>query len=125
MPSPHDVNQRGSPVNVKSLAVILNQHEAFLAGHHGGRRAMLKFRDLSDLNLSGRHLCDADLTGANLTRCILRQTDLSGATLFGAEMTHADMRRARLVRADLRGVQMADACLAGADLSRSDFREGR
>ena len=109
MPSddPGQSKHRLVRIDATKLAEILAQHEAFLANQRGGKRAMLKFHDLSG----------ADLSGANFTGSKMRRTDLSGATLFGAILTSADLTEARLVKTDLRGVQMPDACLARANLS--------
>ncbi len=93
---------------------VLQQHERFLAGQNNGRRAQLKFHDLSGLDLRQRNLSQADLTGALLKQARLSETNLSAANLFGADLRVATLFRADLTRADLRG-----ACLRGADLTEA------
>ncbi|SEO64730.1 pentapeptide repeat-containing protein [Amycolatopsis saalfeldensis] len=81
---------------------------------------------LSEANLRGISLRQADfgqadltgavLAGADLRTARLHQTTLINADLSGADLTGADLRGARVVRADLTG-----AVLTGADLAETDF----
>jgi uncharacterized protein YjbI with pentapeptide repeats len=68
---------------------MLQQHKAFFDRLPGGRRASLKFGDMSGLDLAGRCLAEADLSGAKLRNANLRGADLRGANLFGADLTPA------------------------------------
>ena len=89
--------------------------------------------DLSEANLSGENLGQAELSGANLSRADLRKANLGGANLNWAELTGAnlagaDLSGAYLSRADLKWANLAEAKLAGADLleanlSRADLSE--
>lgn len=62
-------------------------------------------------------LTDAELIGANLT-----EADLSDANLDGANLANADLSRVNLSRADLSRVNLSNANLSGADLSRTELR---
>ncbi len=62
--------------------------------------------DLSQANLTGAHLPEADLSHTNLfwtdlTYANLHKADLSGATLFGANLSGTNLHKARLCDADL------------------------
>ena len=50
----------------EQLDRVIMLHERFVSGQRGGARAVLKFADLSGLDLSRRTLAGADLTGASL-----------------------------------------------------------
>ena len=63
-------------------------------------------------DLSGAHLCNADLRGAKL----------NGADLSGADLCQADLREARLTGANLRNATVREANLFRVDLALADFR---
>jgi uncharacterized protein YjbI with pentapeptide repeats len=113
-----------NPVTAYELRGIVAAHGAYLARRPRGRRAGLKFRDLSGLDLTACRLAEADLSGACLRGCRMVRADLRGANLFGADLTRVDLSEARLVDADMRGVAMSDARLFRTDLTRVDLREG-
>ena len=104
---PHELN----PVSAHELPGILAAHGAYLRRQAGGRRANLKFRDLSGLDLSLCQLAEADPSGASLGGGRMVRADLHGANLFGADLTRVDLSEANLVDADMRGVAMCDARL--------------
>lgn len=96
--------------------------------------------DLCDARLSGAdlsHVCldytlfdNADLCEANLTSSLLRfanlhQANLSRANLWGASLVGADLSGARLCEANLVYVDLRGACLDGADLRGATFFETR
>ena len=60
----------------EQLDEVVKRHEVYQSGRLGGRRALLAWTDLSKLNLAGRDLRDADLTG-----CWLMESNLEGARL--------------------------------------------
>ncbi len=64
-----------------------------------------------------------NLSGANLSKAILRETDLSEAILRGANLYRAELTGAVLRGAILRGAVMAGADLTGIDLSGAILRE--
>ena len=107
------------------LDMIVTAHEKFVTGKQGGKRASLRFMQLSGLDLSFRNLIDADLSASILEGCRMVRTKLDRASLFGCDLRKVDMRQASLVRADLRGACLRGANLAQADLTQADFREGQ
>jgi uncharacterized protein YjbI with pentapeptide repeats len=105
---------------------ILNRHRQWVA-RGGGERA-----DLSNADLTGAHLYDAnltcadlygaDLSGANLRDAYLYGADLAGANLRDAYLYGANLRDADLDRANLRGADLSGAYLLGADLGGANLR---
>ena len=71
---------------------------------------------LAGANLSGKHLCEADLEDASLKGAQMWGTDLRGANLI-----RASFRRARLKGVDFRGANMTLADFTGAEIRESDF----
>jgi len=67
-------------------------------------------------------LCDADLSGANLSDAILRDANLCGANLIGANLSNADLSDAILIGANLRDVNLSGANLRYAILSNAILR---
>jgi uncharacterized protein YjbI with pentapeptide repeats len=108
----------------ESLDAILNLHERYANGIDGGKRASLKFVDFSGIDLSGRNLTDAELTGCAFENAKLIKTIFERAVLFACDFRKADLRGARMARADMRGANLRGADLSHADLTQSDFREG-
>ena len=92
-----------------------------------GIKPLLAEADLSDLDLNGINLGEADLTNAelydtdlsnaNLKMASMTEADFSGATLAGAELYKADLSKAYLNEVDL-----SETYLAAANLSGADFR---
>src|SRR5579872_1453122 len=80
---------------------ICARHDRLWTSKPGGARAVFAWTDLTDLDLSGRNLCDADFSGAVLAGCDLRNARLDHAILFGADLQDCDLRGASLRRADL------------------------
>jgi uncharacterized protein YjbI with pentapeptide repeats len=101
-------------VDAAGLGFVLTLHAAFLARAPGGRRASLKFTNLSGIDLSGRCLAEADLSGALLQGANLVHADLREANLFGADPIRADLQGA-----DLTGASLCEAVLLDADLRRA------
>ena len=99
----------------------------WLAGR-GGKRANLRYANLShanlrDANLRGADLSYANLSHANLSYANLRGANLSYANLSYANLSHADLRDADLSDADLRYADLSDADLRYADLSGANLSE--
>jgi uncharacterized protein YjbI with pentapeptide repeats len=103
---------------------ICAKHDRLFSSKPGGARAVFAWMDLSNLNLSGKNLCDADFSGAVLAGCKLRGAQLDNTSLFGADLQDADLTDASMRRADLRGACLRNANLTGADLFEADLREG-
>jgi hypothetical protein len=98
-------------ISAEKLQEIIKSHGRWLRNEEGGERA-----NLSDANLSGADLSDADLSDANL-----RGADLSDANLRGANLSDANLSDANLSGAYLRGADLSDADLSGAYLRGADL----
>lgn len=82
--------------------------------------------DLSELDLSGLKLANANLAGAILTCANLSKSDLSGADLKAAiladaELSGANCAGAQLANADLVHTKLDGAIFKGANLTGADF----
>ncbi len=108
----------------ETLEAVLTLHERYAGGIAGGKRASLKFVDFSGIDLSGRNLADAELTGCVFENAKLIKTIFERAILFACDFRKADLRGARMAKADMRGANLRGADLSHADLTQSDFREG-
>jgi len=111
-------------VEQAELEVVCAKHDRLWSARPGGARAVFAWKDLSGLDLRGKNLCDADLTGAILAGCDMRGVRLDHANLFGADLQNANLTDASMRRADLRGVCLRNANLTNADLFEADLREG-
>ncbi|TXH57494.1 MAG: pentapeptide repeat-containing protein [Desulfurellales bacterium] len=67
------------------LKTVLDAHALWLRGDPAGKRANLRYTNLSDANLSDANLSDANLSDANLTY----------ANLSEANLRHANLRHAK------------------------------
>ena len=102
-------------MNQEELNKILKEHELWLIGE-GGKRANLKFADLSNVNLKDVNLRYADLRYTNLSNVNLRYANLRYTDFRNAYLGHADLKFADLEYADLRHADLGDANLREADL---------
>ncbi|MBD2083528.1 pentapeptide repeat-containing protein [Coleofasciculus sp. FACHB-542] len=73
--------------------------------------------NLTNANLYGAFLTNANFSGANLSNICLIEADLTGADLKGNNLHRANLANAKLIKADLRGADLSDSNLAGADLT--------
>ena len=87
-------------INGVCLEEILEDHKRWL-NNNGGKRAILRYADLSYVSLIG-----VDLRGANLNCIDLRGSVLKGADLRNADLSYAILRDADLKCADLRGANL-------------------
>jgi hypothetical protein len=92
------------------------------------RGVCLSQADLSQVNLRNANLGRADLSQANLSRADLRNANLSRADLSQADLSRADLQGAllsgtRLSGSDLYGADLYGTDLYGADLSFANLRE--
>lgn len=107
---------------------ILEQHKIWVrsAGKKGIKAnlngADLKYKNLSDTDLSDADLSNADLRYANLSGIDLIDTNLSGADLRYADLCCANLSKADLNGADLRNANLSNARLSSANLSGSYLR---
>lgn len=74
--------------------------------------------DLSNSNLAGYSLIDADLFEANLANSSLQEADFTDAVLRRANLSCADLTAANLTEADL-----TESNLSGADLFKATLRK--
>ena len=84
--------------------------------------ANLSGTNLSDANLRGAYLRGADLSDTNLIGANLRGANLSDANLIVANLIVANLSCANLRGANLRGADLSYANLRGADLSDANLR---
>jgi uncharacterized protein YjbI with pentapeptide repeats len=106
------------PTDVEAAVTVLGRRPP-------GRQERARI-DLSETNLVG-----VDLTDANLATASLRGVDFTDANLLGADLSNADldyallndaeMTNANLAEADLTGAKLKDAALPGADLTEAIF----
>ena len=83
---------------------------------------------LSDSNLTGANLyeanfSDADLSGANLTGATLTTASFYKATLTGADLDDANLTQASIYEANLTQASLNDADLTDADLYGSNLTD--
>lgn len=101
----------------EKLKKILKKHELWLEGAYGGEKA-----DLSEAELRGAYLMEANLRGADLRGADLSEAYLGGADLRRADLSEADLSGANLTRADIRRADLSGANLSGAKLNMVDLR---
>jgi uncharacterized protein YjbI with pentapeptide repeats len=77
--------------------------------------------DLSDANLSGSYLFQADLRWANLRRADLFNVHMSEVDLYKADLRQADLVAAELSSANLSGANLRGAYLNGAYLCKANL----
>jgi uncharacterized protein YjbI with pentapeptide repeats len=85
------------------------------------RYAILIEADLSNTNLSGANLRNVDFTGANFTGADLTNTDLAGATFTNANLEGANLANTDFSNKDLTGTIFTNANLEGANLANTDL----
>lgn len=73
---------------------------------------------LTEANLNGAKLKEADFTGANLSRATLSGADLTGANLSRVNFFGANLNGANLKQVDLTGANLMDS-----NLSETNFEE--
>jgi uncharacterized protein YjbI with pentapeptide repeats/WD40 repeat protein len=86
--------------------------------------------DLRAVHIGRLRLAHADLTGARLCGCYLRESlfcgaDLTGADLHDCDLTGADFTDAVAVNADFSGAELDGAIFRGAVLRGADFSRTR
>ena len=99
-----------------NLERILEEHEMWLKGEEGGKRADLRGANLRCADLRNADLECADLRSTDLENANLRDANLECAELMEANLRGADLRSANLRCADLRSADLSDANLYKANL---------
>lgn len=116
----------------KELEETLQAHRRWLesSGKEGRQADLsqtnLKGRYLSEANLFNANLLGSDFTGANLTHIRLEEANLASAILIQASLYQANLIRSNLVGSDLAkavlsGANCQDADLAGANLQQANL----
>jgi len=105
----------------KELDEIIKLHEKWVVGNCNGKRADLSNVDLSGKDLSNANLRYANLNGTDLSDANLSYVYLKGANLSNANLSDADLSDANLINANLRSVNLSGANFRGADLSDADL----
>lgn len=121
IPDPKDL----PPMEQYTLDDIIEKHGRYLRGQKGGARAVIQYRNLSELSFKGNDLSQADFTGSMLIGADLTDSNFSGCSFFACDLRNANIKNANLSRCDLRGAYVAGANLTGADLRDADMREGK
>ena len=104
-----DHKDQWKKLSQQELDEVLDKHEKFVNNQRDGEQAQLGMHDLSYLDMAGRNLSRAELTGAILNHCNLEGAKMDDVILFAADLRFTNMVDAQLNHADLRGT-----CLAGA-----------
>jgi hypothetical protein len=84
--------------------------------------ADLRGTNLFDADLFGAKLIRADLKAANLREANLREADFTHAKLMGTDLCDADLSKADLSGANLKGTNLRDADLSMANLSGANLK---
>ena len=90
---------------------------------HRARQASAAYSEsLSEINLTGRNLSDADFINLDMTGAVLTEAILTGANFSKSDLTHAkfdeaDLRNSIFVRSILTGADFTGSDLRGADLT--------
>ena len=113
-----------SKLTQDELNRILRLHALWRAGNPKGRRADLRYRDLSGLSFAGAdctyalltdaNLANTNFTGANCTGTNLPYTDFSGANCTGANFTGANCTGVNFI-----GANFTNATFTGADFTNA------
>lgn len=113
----------------KNKLLLAARGEKGLAGYD------LKNADLSQLDLSGTHMFDACLEGANLmgtnmtncdlTHCNMKNADLTKACLAGARLWNADLTSANLTECDMTSADLWNAKLFNVKLWQANFEKAK
>ena len=111
-------------VSQRQLDDVIKLHQKFLEGDTGGSRCIMKFMDLSGLNLKGKNMSNADFTGALLKGADLSEGNFENSSFFAADLSKANLENGRFKRSDFRGAVLSNANLFSADLQKADLREG-
>jgi len=113
------------PMSQQELDEVIRKHNMFTSGQIGGARAVVQYRDLSQLDFKEADLSQADFTGCLLSGADFTRANLQSITFFSCDMRNADMTDANMTRADLRGAYLGGANLTRANLKDADLRSGK
>jgi uncharacterized protein YjbI with pentapeptide repeats len=107
-------NQRYQTLTPNELSSKLQAHRNWVKSRKQGERLILRYYDLSELNLSDQNLHEASfyqcmLVGTDLTNCDLRHASFIDC-LLGA----TDFRLSKLYKADFTGSNLTAAKFGGS-----------
>jgi hypothetical protein len=119
-----DENALWTKITQPRLEEILEEHDKYLDGLLGSKRASLKFLDMSYLEFSGRNLTQADCTGARCEHATMEEAILRATNFYAADLRFVSFIGADLSRADLRGACLRGVDFTGANLTEADMRDG-
>ena len=117
-----DHKDQWTKLSQQELDEVLDKHEKFVNKQRDGERAQLGMHDLSYLDMAGRNLSRAELTGGipnycNLEGAVMKNMDMEGADFWETDLRYADLSGSLLIDADL-----TDADLRGTNLNDTDIR---
>lgn len=107
-------------INQEELNKILKEHELWVKGK-GGKRADLRYANLSNTDLRYANLNYVDLKYANLSNTDLSNTDLRYVNLRCTNLSNTDLSYTNLSHADLSYSNLSNANLSNANLSNADL----
>ena len=110
-------------ISKEELKEILKEHEMWLKDEKGGKRADLSNADLNGANLWNANLIYADLNGANLSNAGLWKANLSSADLSNANLSNTDLSSADLTYANLTSTNLINTDLKYANLKRANLSD--
>ena len=108
-----------SKLTQDELNRMLRAHALWRAGNPKGRRADLRYRDLSGLSFAGADCTYALLTDANLANTNFAGTNCTRANFTGADLTCTDCTGANFTGAELIRANFTNATFTGADFTNA------
>jgi hypothetical protein len=99
--------------------------EAIKKGEKRLSQADLSGIQIFDANLEGAELVGADLSGCDLTHCNFKGADLTRAKIANSRLWNVDLTGANLSEADLRGSDLWNARLFNSKIWHADFKDTR
>lgn len=99
--------------------------EAIKKGEKRLSQADLSGIQIFDANLEGAELVGADLSGCDLTHCNFKGADLTRARIANSRLWNVDLIGANLSEADLKGSDLWNARLFNSKIWHADFKDTR
>jgi hypothetical protein len=114
-------HRKKAPLEVKTAITIIKRRDPNQDKIGKRQQEEKRIIDLTNANLFGVDLQQAQLPSANLSGSDLTNVVLSGANLKGAYLRGTYLRGAGLSKADLTGADLTGADLGGAELINTDL----
>ena len=99
--------------------------EAIKKGEKHLSQADLSGTQIFDANLENAELVGSDLSGSDLTHCNFKGADLTRARIANSRLWNTDLTGANLSEADLRGSDLWNARLFNSKIWHADFKDAR